>query len=206
MRKPDARKVRLATAAAACLAAIASAPLALTTLSDNGIVLPGVNSAERLMAMLDARSPGEREKGALFQTKIRAAGVDKPRERALGKTFPPKPSPAEQLAKVIVPAPPVVPVDVVPPIIPPAVADVLSPGGLVSGVPLTFGAAIVGGGGGIGGGGGGGGGGTPPGSETPPPPVTSAVPEPSSWLMMLFGFGAIGSAMRRRPRRALVSA
>ena len=29
--------------------------------------------------------------------------------------------------------------------------------------------------------------------------MTSAVPEPSSWLMMIFGIGAIGFAMRRKP-------
>ena len=30
--------------------------------------------------------------------------------------------------------------------------------------------------------------------------VTTAVPEPSTWAMMLFGFGAIGFSMRRRRR------
>ena len=34
------------------------------------------------------------------------------------------------------------------------------------------------------------------------PPV-AGVPEPSTWAMMIFGFGAIGGIMRRRPRRAL---
>jgi hypothetical protein len=32
--------------------------------------------------------------------------------------------------------------------------------------------------------------------------VASAVPEPATWAMMLFGFGAIGIAMRRQPRKA----
>ena len=32
----------------------------------------------------------------------------------------------------------------------------------------------------------------------PPPPPPGAVPEPASWAMMLFGFGAVGSALRRR--------
>ncbi|MDZ7587963.1 MAG: NF038122 family metalloprotease [Parasphingorhabdus sp.] len=31
--------------------------------------------------------------------------------------------------------------------------------------------------------------------------VFGAVPEPDTWLMMIFGFGAIGGAMRRRPRK-----
>jgi len=44
-----------------------------------------------------------------------------------------------------------------------------------------------------------------PGTSTPTddqPPV-SAVPEPASWVMMLLGFLAIGSVVRRRPRRLL---
>ena len=35
---------------------------------------------------------------------------------------------------------------------------------------------------------------TPP----PPPPVGGAVPEPSTWAMMLIGFGGVGLSMRRR--------
>lgn len=31
--------------------------------------------------------------------------------------------------------------------------------------------------------------------------IELAVPEPSSWAMLIVGFGAIGGAMRRRPRR-----
>jgi hypothetical protein len=37
------------------------------------------------------------------------------------------------------------------------------------------------------------------GSVTPP---TGAVPEPGTWAMMLMGFGAVGTAMRRRRRQA----
>lgn len=33
-----------------------------------------------------------------------------------------------------------------------------------------------------------------------PPEEPAAVPEPSSWAMMLFGFGVLGSALRRRPK------
>lgn len=32
-----------------------------------------------------------------------------------------------------------------------------------------------------------------------------AVPEPSTWAMMLLGFGAIGTAVRRRPRQFLLA-
>lgn len=38
------------------------------------------------------------------------------------------------------------------------------------------------------------------------PPQPDAVPEPASWAMMLFGFGALGLAMRRRPRAVRVAA
>ena len=33
-------------------------------------------------------------------------------------------------------------------------------------------------------------------------PVVPGVPEPATWLMMLFGFGAIGTTLRRRKRSA----
>ena len=32
--------------------------------------------------------------------------------------------------------------------------------------------------------------------------ITAAVPEPGTWALMLLGFGAIGTALRRRPRRS----
>lgn len=38
----------------------------------------------------------------------------------------------------------------------------------------------------------------------PVPPLTSAVPEPATWAMMLIGFGFVGSAMRRRHQRVAV--
>lgn len=54
-----------------------------------------------------------------------------------------------------------------------------------------------------GGGGGGGGGGTitspsPPFDQSPP---VGVVPEPATWAIMIFGFGLIGNAMRRRNRQ-----
>jgi hypothetical protein len=36
-----------------------------------------------------------------------------------------------------------------------------------------------------------------------PPPTTGAVPEPSTWAMMLLGFAMIGRVLRTR-RRALL--
>jgi hypothetical protein len=170
-----------------------------------------VSSAQHLLAMLDARSPGEREKGELTSTKPAAAVADSPRQRALGKTFPPKPTPTEQLAKAIVPSPPAPPDQIVPPVAPPTLAEVVAPAApfaapnLASVGPAIFGVGGIGGGGAPGGAPGGGG--SAPGGDTavvtPTPPVTSAVPEPGTWLMMLVGFGMIGSAMPRRRRRNL---
>ena len=45
-----------------------------------------------------------------------------------------------------------------------------------------------------------------PAAAPPPPHQTSAVPEPASWAMMVMGFGAAGSAMRRRRARSMRSA
>lgn len=198
-------KLRSTAIGIACLCTIASAPLALTAMSQRGIDVPGVSAAHRLMAMLDARSPGEREKGDLSKTKIaKNEASSGPRQRALGKVFPPKPSPVEQLAKVLVPSPAPPTLQSVPPIAPLTVADIIAPAsppaiaGLASNGPGIIGGSSLGGGGPSGAGG------SPPGisNVTPPPPVTSPVPEPGTWLMMLIGFGMIGSAVsRRRPRR-----
>lgn len=199
-----ALKLRMLIAGAACLAAIASAPLAITSLGEHGVALPGLGSAQKLMALLDARSPGERQKGELAQTKIKRL-ASTPRQRALGKVFPPKPSPVERLAQVVVPTPPA-PLEIVPPVAPlapPTIAEVISPARLLASAPLVVGSAIVGGGGG---------GGIPSGPPTsvvPPPPiavVTNPVPEPESWLMMLLGFGVVGATLRSRPRRRAMAA
>ena len=58
----------------------------------------------------------------------------------------------------------------------------------------TVGGGLIGGGGGGGGSGG-----------TPPPPPVPPVPEPSTWLMMLFGMFAVGAALRRNRRATLSS-
>lgn len=138
------------------------------------------------MAMLDARSPGQRPAGALTQSKKR---VEHP-QRALGKVFR-KPPPVEQLAKVIVPPP----VQFIPP--PPdepLAADIIPPSLLLASLPPVTGDLL-----------------NPPMTRVsfapPPLPMNNAVPEPGTWLMMLLGFGMVGAAMRGgRPIRARVQA
>jgi hypothetical protein len=194
------------------LFALTSAPLAVTLLADNGVALPGVGSAQRLMAMIDARSPGEREKGELAQTKVKQR-LAAARERGAARTSAANPTPVEQLAKVVVGATPP-PIPQVEPVVPLAVADIISPVGLIASAPLASGAVVIGGsvlgapGGGAGGGGGAPGSGvTPTGGDVPPvTSVTSPVPEPGTWLTMLLGFGIIGSAMARRRERMVRAA
>lgn len=201
MDKPKAGRRRWVAACLAFLCALVSAPLAVLTLNQLGIEVPGAGSAQRLMALLDARSPGEREKGELSQTKLARKDVaQKPKQRALGKVFPPKPNPLEQLAKLVTQPPPAVPpmVDEGLPVGPLSLSDVVLPAtpaaipGLVPPTSIVGGSVI---------------GGAPGDSgNVPPPPVTSAVPEPGTWLMMLVGFAMIGSAVRRRARPLVAEA
>ena len=81
----------------------------------------------------------------------------------------------------------------------PFVGGSAAPGVVIGGI----GPGVGGGGGGGGGGPGGGnpGGGGDGGTVVPPPPVI-AVPEPSTWMMMLIGFGLLGAGLRlRRPAK-----
>lgn len=76
-------------------------------------------------------------------------------------------------------------------------------GGFGDGGPLgppteQFGPPTGGGGGATGGGGGIGGGGGDPGSSGHGAGVSGAIPEPATWAMMIFGFGAVGYVIRRR--------
>ncbi len=73
----------------------------------------------------------------------------------------------------------------------------LVPSAIGEALGSSSGGALIGGGGGSGGGGGGsGGGGGGGGGGTPPAPSTA--PEPTSWALMIAGFGLAGGAMRYR--------
>lgn len=192
------RKLTIGALASVGMVAVAATPLALQTMVSHGIDVPVLSTPKSLMALLDARSPGEREKGALTSTKVRKLATNgvKPRERALGKIVQPSAAPPAEFVEALTPpgtivaAPPVAPpptlADVIPGLpgsaAPPGVGLVGSPGGGAPGVP---GAPSVPG--------------TPGTPGTPQnPDVPSAVPEPATWMMMLLGFGVIGSSMRRR--------
>lgn len=204
--------------AGASLAAAAAALLLATELPQGLLMASGGSTA---LAELLARSPGARVGGVALKAKERRAGLASVASAA-------SPAGAEARAAVTpvasvlgaaatpegaVPgfAPGAFPADFVAPGIPVPAAGAPAAGAApgFGGVPLP---AV----GGLpifvpGGGGGGGGGTTPnPGGGTPvPPPISTVpgvvpgIPEPSTWLMLILGFGLTGGAMRRRPRGAI---
>jgi hypothetical protein len=181
-------------------------------------VQQGVNGmtavGDTIASLFDSRSPGERASGALASLKHKRQPVL--HQRALPKVR----RPVSPLAGIVgaVPVPPPVEAPIIPapldkvvngaPVGPVAITP---PGGIGGGGPGGFpGVSIPGGGGGII---------IPPPAITPPvtppitppvtppviPPVTSGVPEPSTWAMMLLGFGLIAQWTRRERRRAVAA-
>ena len=171
-----------------------------------------LNAAKSVADLLAGRSPGERAEGTLANLKHRRLSAL--HERALPKVR--RPGATSPLAG-IVGAAPVPPAEVLPP--PPApLYNVVAggPGAPVAAPPPGGGPVIFpaippppGGGGGVI---------LPPPVITPPvtppvtppivippPPTTGAVPEPSTWAMMLIGFAMIGRSLRAR-RRAMFAA
>lgn len=139
------------------------------------------------LAILSDRSPGERQAGALVQSKPHLAAG--PRERVLSPVLErPAAIPAdldnlaERAQELVDPglvrdggAPvagiaPTAPISILPG----------APGGPIPPLP------------------GGGSGPTPPQPTPTPPPVVTPVPEPTSWIMMIAGIGLIGLQLRRR--------
>ncbi|QQV76731.1 PEPxxWA-CTERM sorting domain-containing protein [Sphingomonas aliaeris] len=158
------------------------------------------------LSVFAARSPGGRAPGALTQTKpSRAKGTERPvklaevfpSERVLSNVRTRQPdafAPTGLPDAVFVgPAGDAVPgIDTITPVVPTGDGGVpiFTPGGIGPVVP-----------------GGGGGTGEPP-PVTPPPvtPPVPPVPEPTTWLMMIAGFFAIGHALRSRRRGAVGTA
>jgi hypothetical protein len=194
------RKLTIGALASVGVVAFAGTPVALQTLASHGVDVSVLSAPKSLMALLDARSPGEREKGALTSTKPRklAATTAKPSQRALGKIVQPSAAPPAEFVKALTPPETVAAAPAIAP--PPTLAEVIPAVG-VPGSASPPGVALIGspGGGGPGAPGAPGVPGAPGTPETPQIPVIpSAVPEPATWLMMLLGFGVIGSSMRRR--------
>jgi hypothetical protein len=180
------------------LSVVAIAGLSMSPLM-SGVTEAGIEKGKDLLAMLDARSPGERPDGALLDTKLRKAAADMPRQYAMPRTrerFDPAPFVPD--GPFLPAGTSAVPLSQVSYIAPPGVFD---PG---PGVPFISGPTPAG-----------------PNIYTPPPgpdgppgppgplgppeppgrPPVSAVPEPAMWLNMIFGFGAIATIMRARRRK-----
>ncbi|WP_308517887.1 PEPxxWA-CTERM sorting domain-containing protein [Sphingomonas flavescens] len=197
------RKLRLVAGACAIALAGSGAFLSLVGVTGSDAVAAAVQQAQSLTQLLDQRSPGERVAGA--QTKHKkiqhALAKVRTRERPAGPS-------TSELAKVLMPTGPVgADAAIVPPVAiagpAPQLADFVAPPAAPGGGP-----PIVGPGGSPGGspGGIGGGGGSPGGppiiyrpEETKTP--VAAVPEPSTWAMMLLGFGLMGWRVRRTKAR-----
>ena len=144
------------------------------------------------------RSPGERGATDILKGKTKRVAsrigkgrdVTEPTQKALGKIFD---KPVEGVASTATPQP----VAVALPETVEFVAPVAGLPAFASVIPGVFTPVIGGGGGGSGGGSGGGGGGG--GTSVPPPipPVVNAIPEPSTWVLLLLGFAAVGASLRR---------
>lgn len=167
-----------------------------------------LNAAKSVADLLAGRSPGERAEGTLANLKHRRLSAL--HERALPKVR--RPGAASPLAG-IVGAAPVPPAEVLPPPAPLYNVVAGGPGASVAAPPPGGGPVIFpaippppGGGGGVI---------LPPPVITPPvtppvtppivippPPTTGAVPEPSTWAMMMLGFAGIGYMTWRRRRPA----
>ena len=177
--------------------------VAKTTDAAGRLVENGSNAVQAFLG----RSPGERGATNILKGKAKRAlakedapiGKPKPAQRALGKTFD---DPLVSLVGPLTPAPAVefLPVDAAPaaPSIPTLALTV--PGG--SGGFTPVGGGFIGGGGGGGGSGGGGDGIVPP---PPAPPPVAAVPEPSTWTLLLIGFAAVGASIRRSNKTGKLS-
>ena len=164
--------------------------VSIATFGGANLANAAIEKAKSLAELINQRSPGQRTRGLLTKIKHKHKHVLR-HERALPKVvlslnFPPF---VNQPALIdIVAAPPLqVPAafESPPPIseAPPPVSGpptILPPGeGLPVGPPIV----------------------SQPPPPTPPPPV----PEPSTWMTMILGFGLLGLSVRRDSRRAMVN-
>ena len=185
------------------LATLALAPVVGVVSMGSGDALSNNTPAKSLFALLSARSPGERTTAQLADTKpargSKTVTLTPPRQRALPKVQPAKPS--DEFANLLLG----MPTDALVPalaVLPPITTLDLTPER--GGTPSTGGTIPSGccGGGGGGDGGDGGGGGD---DDDPPPGNVPAVPEPATWAMLMLGVFGCGSMLRRRPRGGLAA-
>lgn len=208
------RRRRLAMLAA-CATTIAGAPVAWFMAEPAAAVVTSAASEVRDLAdMLGQRSPGARTEALLNKHARVAAKVrSKPKTVAGHPAAPVAPA---TTALIDLLQPPVAPVTVasngVPPVLAPPVTfdeilnsmpggGIFTPPGGGTFTPPGGGTFTPPGGGAFTPPGGGGGSAHLPTSE-PQELVTSAVPEPQTWALMLLGFGLIGFQLRRN-RRAM---
>ena len=178
------KRRRQLIAGAGALALALSAAVGVAGLTGTDLADAAATRARSIMDLMDQRSPGARTTAELTKTKARHVVLPE-REAAA----------PENLAHILAPVPAILPIDLGPPAIPELTL-------LTAPLPPLFFAPPPGGGGGgvgacCGGGGGGGGGG---GTDSPPeiPNVPPPVPEPSTWMTMLLGFGVMGWLLRRQ--------
>jgi len=181
----------------------ASAVVGGVALTPRGLETVGSARAD-VMSMLDARSPGARGEGAVTTKGPRMAMAAPRTSRVLPISQAPAP---RQSAVLPIGAPPAtLPVAALGTPAPLAAAPLVA-----GGAPIFAAAPAVVGGTGLGaaallpvpiaaallapGGGGGGGGVT-----ISAPDATPAIPEPATWLMMILGFGLLGTWLRHRRR------
>lgn len=188
VRASAVRRRRRRLLLAACAATIAGAPVAWFMAEPAAAVATSVAAqASDLADLLGQRSPGTRTQAELTKH-ARIAAKTRPQTKATPhKPAPDAPNTAE-LVDLLSP-PPLAPVAVVaeglaPPLAPaPTLNDFVGSGPVItSSTPPTDGGGPVH---------------FPtsePRSDLPP----SAVPEPGTWAMMLFGFAVIGWRLRRR--------
>lgn len=197
------RRRRLVAGACAVVLLGSGAMLSMAGVTGSDAVAAAVSQAKSLAELLDQRSPGDRGAGALTKTKRVHQALTKLR----GKPAPPLTPSASELARLLLPPAPLVPVQTGVPVAlagpPPTLGEIIGPppsagpGGVLVSPP--------GGGGGSPGGGGSG----PivyPGHDTKDVITAPAVPEPGTWATMLLGFGLIGWRIRRSAARRLLPA
>jgi hypothetical protein len=186
------RKRSIALAALASLAF--GVPIAWSISAPTGdMVQAAVDQAKSLADLLSERSPGSRTQGELTKTKrARAAAKLHTAPKSAARAIAPKPTVPAELAAIVA-SPPLLPVGDLAFAAPFQIDAPPSLGAILASSPGIPGA-------------------TPPGengggpisfpSSEPREAVTSAVPEPATWVMMLLGFGLVGWRVRRRDRRS----